>query len=139
MDELKNRLKSWLGKEPKEEAKNHPPPSSSQDRPQASPPSPAEPAFGISASLLAERDEARRKITELEEELSLARKTLETEFRRKSEERIRLFAQLAHSDSQAQALLEQEQSKFHRVQKEYESEIETLDATLKNETTRWNQ
>lgn len=58
---------------------------------------------------------------------------MEQEFRKKSEERIRLFAQLAHSDAQSQSMLEQERTKFYRVQKEYEAELETLDAALKEE------
>ena len=110
MADFKDKFKGWIGQEPV-------------------PPAPPEPA----SILVQHRDDARKKLARLSEELTQSRKAMEQEFRKKSEERIRLFAQLAHSDAQAQAMLEQERTKFYRIQKEYEFELETLDAALKKE------
>jgi len=118
MEDLKGKIKSWLGGEE---------------------PSQRPPTSEFSSTLRTQREEARRKLDELTEGLTQTRKNLELEFRKKSEERIRLFALLAHSDAQAQSLLEQERAKFHKVQKEYESEIESFESTLKNENLQWQE
>ncbi len=132
MADFTGKFKSWLGKDPKsEEPKVEAPKAERAEQP--APAVAAAPAIDLPQILIQHRDEARKKISELSEELVNTRRNLEQEFRKKSEERIRLFAQLAHSDAQAQALLEQERSKFYKVQKEYESEIEMLDQTLKNQ------
>ncbi|OGR88472.1 MAG: hypothetical protein A3A86_03705 [Elusimicrobia bacterium RIFCSPLOWO2_01_FULL_60_11] len=120
MADFKDKFKGWMGKEPEKKA------------PEAAK-APANPSSEPSSALIVHREDARKKLAQLSDELAQSRKSMEQEFRRKSEERIRLFAQLAHSDAQAQAMLEQERSKFYRVQKEYEAELETLDATLKKE------
>src|SRR5947207_1646019 len=103
MADLTGKLKNWLGKDSKQ--KESPPPEKAAAEPalpQIPPPQEKilQPA-DMPAVLIAHRDEARKKLSELSQELDRTRKNLETDFRKKSEERIRLFAQLAHSDSEA--------------------------------------